>query len=225
MRPRAPPRPLPRPGRTAWMWWALTVGWLAGSAWSSTPESDSATPDQALGTPSTSSSSSSSASFSLHGPVGRLHPAPVSIYRSPASLRGGHGAELPIESPSSPAIDAVKRRACCPNITCLLSERDLKGRLACRCHGGASSSAILRYHIRVRRSGAQAGSTALCCWWQWPFPPPNTIKRESGCLEQGIIALPVPPTSCCIRRIRHSFRASRYSKCSGAVPSLRALCS
>ncbi|KAI1897266.1 hypothetical protein AGOR_G00081540 [Albula goreensis] len=69
------------------MWWL--VGFVRSSG---PPESDPANLEPAvLGM--APSSSSSSAPFShpeLHGPIVRLHPAPVSIYRSPASLRSGH---------------------------------------------------------------------------------------------------------------------------------------
>ncbi|MFT7810529.1 neurexin 3 isoform X15 [Arapaima gigas] len=60
-----------------WMW-SLTVGCIVGSAWSSSAPAPALAPVL---------------SHPVLQPAGSRHhhSAPVSIYRSPASLRGGHG--------------------------------------------------------------------------------------------------------------------------------------
>ncbi|XP_041122158.1 neurexin 3a isoform X31 [Polyodon spathula] len=64
---------------TSWIW-SLTLGCIVGSAWSST---DSASPTSA-------SSSSPYLHHEHHFHGSKHHSVPVAIYRSPASLRGGH---------------------------------------------------------------------------------------------------------------------------------------
>nr|XP_015205872.1 PREDICTED: neurexin 3 isoform X25 [Lepisosteus oculatus] len=74
---------------TPWMWmWSLTLGCILSSAWSSSGTASS-TSDSSFS--SSSSSSSSSPSHNEHHFHGSRHNSvPISIYRSPASLRGGH---------------------------------------------------------------------------------------------------------------------------------------
>lgn len=118
--------PIEKPlvGRVSWMCLLIVKWMLLGSAWSSS-SSLSFSPSS----PSSSSSSPSSSDIHLlsptsetstartlprpdqppqgpHGP--RHHQPPVSIYRSPASLRVGHGEWVP--PPSSRSLSLVAER-------------------------------------------------------------------------------------------------------------------
>ncbi|KAJ8274828.1 hypothetical protein COCON_G00094530 [Conger conger] len=88
------PRSCSHPGRALWMWWALTaVGCFTGPARSSSPEHVPGTPP---------SSQASLSHPGLHGQGVRLPPLGLSVYRSPASLRGGHGESAPACLPAHP---------------------------------------------------------------------------------------------------------------------------
>ncbi|XP_010876923.3 neurexin 3a isoform X18 [Esox lucius] len=81
---------LPSPLRlrmSPWMW-SLTLGCIAGSVWSSSPRGRQDNSMAAAGPPGQALSYTSP---EHHLQDTRHHPsAPISIYRSPASLRGGH---------------------------------------------------------------------------------------------------------------------------------------
>ncbi|XP_060118974.1 neurexin 3 isoform X25 [Heteronotia binoei] len=71
------------PGRCpAWTLWMCSVfgGWIVSSAWSSS----------GVDSPASSSSSASQAQPEHHFHGSKHHSVPISIYRSPVSLRGGH---------------------------------------------------------------------------------------------------------------------------------------
>lgn len=78
-------QPLSRLGWTPWMW-SLTLGCIAGSVWSSSPGSDSSV--AAAGPPGLATSYTHP-EHPFHN--ARHHASPISIYRSPAFLRSGHG--------------------------------------------------------------------------------------------------------------------------------------
>ena len=90
-----------RLGRAPWMWWALTaLGCFAGSAWSSYPERVPGAPLASLSHPG------------LRGlGVPPPHPPALSVYRSPASLRGGHGESAPACLPARPKMQRWEGRA------------------------------------------------------------------------------------------------------------------
>ncbi|KAJ8289007.1 hypothetical protein COCON_G00016660 [Conger conger] len=67
--------------RGPWVW-ALTLGCMVGSAWSSVSDSS------AVAGPPGATASFPHPEHHFHG--ARHHSAPISIYRSPAPLRGGH---------------------------------------------------------------------------------------------------------------------------------------
>ncbi|XP_046874301.1 neurexin-3a-beta-like isoform X2 [Hypomesus transpacificus] len=77
----------PRLHWTPWMWW-LTLGCIMGSVWSSSPVRRLDNSVAAAGPPGVATSYTHPEPH-LHGPRHRAS-APISIYRSPASLRGGH---------------------------------------------------------------------------------------------------------------------------------------
>ncbi|KAI1895327.1 hypothetical protein AGOR_G00105160 [Albula goreensis] len=81
--------PLPRRSWAPWMW-SLTLGCIVGSVWSSSsPAGSSAASDSSIDTgPLGATASFSHSEHHFHG--AKHHSAPISIYRSPASLRGGH---------------------------------------------------------------------------------------------------------------------------------------
>ncbi|KAJ8341236.1 hypothetical protein SKAU_G00335270 [Synaphobranchus kaupii] len=108
---------LPRRGWAPWMW-SLTLGCMVGSAWSSSLAGGSGVSDSAAAAagPPGATASLSHSEHHFHG--ARHHSAPISIYRSPASLRGGHGESLrlpslplpPSRSPTLPGFGAQRRR-------------------------------------------------------------------------------------------------------------------
>ncbi|XP_007248542.3 neurexin 3a isoform X19 [Astyanax mexicanus] len=96
MRPNGGVFPLvpSRFGWTLWMW-SLTLGCIASSVWSSSSsksaKSDSAGAVGAARPPGASTSTSYTRPVEQHFHGGQIHhSAPISIYRSPASLRSGH---------------------------------------------------------------------------------------------------------------------------------------
>lgn len=96
------PKEKPREGRISWMC-LLVVDWmLLGSAWSSSSSSSSSpsfpsssSSDLHLLSPTSGASAARAVPRPDHNPQGphgpRHHQPLVSIYRSPASLRAGHG--------------------------------------------------------------------------------------------------------------------------------------
>uniref|UniRef100_A0A4W4EJV1 Laminin G domain-containing protein n=1 Tax=Electrophorus electricus TaxID=8005 RepID=A0A4W4EJV1_ELEEL len=87
-RPHGAPerRPLSRLTWAPWMW-SLTLGCIAGSAWSSSPAGRSDNLVASAGAPGVSASYTHP---EQHPHVSLLHSPLISIYRSPASLRSGH---------------------------------------------------------------------------------------------------------------------------------------
>lgn len=85
------PKEKPQEGQLYWML-PLAVGWmLLGSAWGSSSSSSSSS-DLHLLSPTPGAPVPPALPRPDHGPLGpRHHQPPVSIYRSPASLRAGHG--------------------------------------------------------------------------------------------------------------------------------------
>ncbi|TKS75878.1 Neurexin-3b-beta Neurexin IIIb-beta [Collichthys lucidus] len=85
------PKGKPQEGQLYWML-PLAVGWmLLGSAWGSSSSSSSSSSDLHLLSPTPGAPVPPALPRPDHGPLGpRHHQPPVSIYRSPASLRAGH---------------------------------------------------------------------------------------------------------------------------------------
>lgn len=82
------PKEKPQEGQMIWMFF-LAVEWMVlGSAWGSSLSSDLQLLSPTPGAPLPPALSQAE---HAHGPHGPRHPQPpVSIYRSPASLRAGH---------------------------------------------------------------------------------------------------------------------------------------
>ncbi|KAL7862434.1 hypothetical protein SRHO_G00138750 [Serrasalmus rhombeus] len=75
---------------TPWMW-SLTLGCIAGSVWSSSSNSANSDSSGAVGAAGPPGSSTSYTRPDKHYHGSQIqHTAPISIYRSPASLRSGH---------------------------------------------------------------------------------------------------------------------------------------
>ncbi|XP_037397904.1 neurexin 3a isoform X13 [Pygocentrus nattereri] len=75
---------------TPWMW-SLTLGCIAGSVWSSSSNSANSDSSGAVGAAGPPGSSTSYTRPDKHYHGSQIqHAAPISIYRSPASLRSGH---------------------------------------------------------------------------------------------------------------------------------------
>ncbi|KAJ7990994.1 hypothetical protein DPEC_G00292630 [Dallia pectoralis] len=92
-----------------WMW-SLTLGCIAGSVWSSSPRGRQDNAAVAAGPPGQASSYTNP---ELHLQDTRYHPsAPVSIYRSPASLRGGHAENERIHMGGRPPGRVLTKGVC-----------------------------------------------------------------------------------------------------------------
>lgn len=95
------PKEKPQEGQLFWML-LLAVGWMVlGSAWGSSSSSSSSS-DLHLLSPTPGAPLPPALPRPDHSQGPRHHQPPVSIYRSPASLRAGHGESCHFFSPLPP---------------------------------------------------------------------------------------------------------------------------